>query len=291
MAGGTAKIPLLGLLAGLLIAMLAALPLSGCGAPEGDTSAPPPPAEEKDGAAPPPPPEDAAGGGSYPYEAEEPPAAGAPMPDAPPVSPPPPESQLPEFPWPPPTASASYVLPDALLKPFPTVGAVTNAILGALERGGYVERSFFRTQDGGVALVTRLERINDDGTPADKNRWPAGTQHQDSTQDLLKFLRGLFYVDPGHYRVIVFIIQDLPFTQTPDNITAGEAQAWLTTGANALPAAIAARPFDVDQGSRATALIYEFASDGTKVQVVVSSMTGKQHLEKAGLLTALDSAE
>ncbi len=64
------------------------------------------------------------------------------------------EAKLPEFPWPPPAASASYLLPAATLRGYDTVGEVTAAILSALERNGYVERSFFRTQDGGVALVT-----------------------------------------------------------------------------------------------------------------------------------------
>jgi len=41
------------------------------------------------------------------------------------------------------------------------------------------------------------------------------------------------------------------------------------------------------RGVPCTALIYEFASDGTNVHVVESRLTGKEHLEKAGLLTAL----
>jgi hypothetical protein len=48
---------------------------------------------------------------------------------------------LPEFPWPPPAASASYVLPGRLLESYRTFGDVTEAILAALEQNGYVERS------------------------------------------------------------------------------------------------------------------------------------------------------
>jgi hypothetical protein len=196
--------------------------------------------------------------------------------------------QLPEFPWPPPAASASYVLPDKLLQRYHTVGDVVEAIISALEHSGYVERSFFRTQAGGVALVTRLERINDDGSSfSETDRWPQGGQHSESTDGLFQFLQGLFYVDPGHYRVIVFVLQDLPFSQSSENITGEEARAWLTSGANVLPAEIAERPFGGTNGGHCTALIYEFASDGTKVHVVESRLTGKQHLEKAGLLTAL----
>ena len=167
---------------------------------------------------------------------------------------------------------------------FRTVGEVTGSILGALEHNGYVERSFFRTPQGGVALVTRLERINDDGSPSAEARWPAGEPHT-STRSLLDLLQGLFYVDPGHYRVIVFVAQDLPFSQSAETITAQQAQAWLTVGANVLSPEIAALPFD---GGHVTVLIYEFASDGSKVQVVTSQLTGKQHLEKAGVLAILD---
>ena len=49
----------------------------------------------------------------------------------------------PEFPWPPPAASASYVLPKNLFENRRTIGEVVAAIISALERNGYVERSFF----------------------------------------------------------------------------------------------------------------------------------------------------
>jgi hypothetical protein len=127
------------------------------------------------------------------------------------------QSSMPEFPWPPPAASASYVLPDRLFTSYRTLGDVTEAILAALEQNGYVERSFFRTAPGGVALVTRLERINDDGSPSAENeRWAAASQPLESTRSLLDLLQGLFFVDPGHYRVIVFVLQELPFSQSAE---------------------------------------------------------------------------
>ena len=133
-----------------------------------------------------------------------------------------PQLLLPEFPWPPPTASSSYVLPDNLFESRRTVGAVVAAIISALERNGYVERSFFQTEPGGIALVTRLERIKNDGSSfAERERWPPSKQTYASTNDLARFLYGLFFVDPGHYRVIVFILQDLPFSQSSKKITGG----------------------------------------------------------------------
>jgi len=215
------------------------------------------------------------------------------MPHPPPAPPPPPDgpprqAMLPQFPWPPPAASASYVLPTDLLQTHRTVGEVAAAIISALERNGYVERSFFRTEAGGVALVTRLERINDDGSSVTgSDRWWAGEKNPVSADSLVRFLRGLFFVDPGHYRVIVFVLQDLPFSQSSRETFGEEARAWLRTGANILPSEVAGRPFG--EGN-CTVLIYEFASDGSAVRVVVSRLTGKQHLEKAGVLSLLASA-
>jgi hypothetical protein len=147
-----------------------------------------------------------------------------------------------------------------------------------------VERSFFGTQAGGVALVTRLERINDDGTSArGTERWSANEWQIRSNRDLVDYLLGLFFVPSGHYRVIVFILQDLPFSQSPQTIGEGEARAWLSNGFNFLPLAIANHPFA--PGGHCTVLVYEFASDGKAVHEITSGLTGKQHLEKAGVLS------
>ena len=160
------------------------------------------------------------------------------------------------------------------------------AIISALEFNGYVERSFFQTETGGVALVTRLERINDDGSSVvGPQRWTTIVGHGGSTADLVNFLRGLFFVAPGHYRVIVFILQDLPFSQSSRTINQREATAWLMSGFNILPTSIAERPFA--PGGHCTVLVYEFASDGRTVDVITSGLTGKQHLEKAGVLSRL----
>ncbi|MGH6831658.1 MAG: hypothetical protein ACRECM_01340, partial [Methyloceanibacter sp.] len=113
-------------------------------------------------------------------------------------------------------------------------------------------------------------------------------QAHDSARSLLDFLQGLFFVDHGHYRVIVFVLQDLPFSQSAETFTAQQAHTWLASGANILAPEIAALPFT---GGHVTVLIYEFASDGTKVQVITSQLTGKQHLERAGLLAILDKIQ
>jgi tetratricopeptide (TPR) repeat protein len=193
---------------------------------------------------------------------------------------------VPFFPWPPPQPSARYVFPDAAFSRYATVGDVTSAILNALEKSGYVERSFFQTQPGGVALVTRLERIGGDGSPAPEDeRWPSGFEN--SPAGFIDFVRGLFYAKPGYYRVIVFILQETAFAPSGQDATGKDAETWLQTGAIKLPAWLANRPFGKD--STCTAMIYEFQSDGNSVKGVVSNLTGKQHLQKAGLLAALEA--
>ena len=243
-------------------------------------SAPPrePPKPTETAEVPPPPP-------AEPTPAPAPPPA--PVPTAPPTSAPGPTraETIPQFPWPPPAASATYVLPETMFDRGRTTGQVVTAIITALERKGYVERSFFTTPADGVVLVTRLERINDDGSSAaDLQRWPTLGEAARSSVGFAQFLRGLFYVDPGRYRVIVFILQDAPFRQDPDKpLTGQQARAWLRTGANVLPRELADRGYKGD----CTVLVYEFASDGTAVRVVESRLTGLQHLEKSGVLATL----
>ena len=247
----------------------AAAPMREPAKPTQTAEAPPPPASQPTPAPAPPP---------------------APVPTAPPTSAPgggPARTEaIPQFPWPPPAASATYVLPETVFESGRTTGQVVTAIITALERKGYVERSFFTTPADGVVLVTRLERINEDGSSAaDLQRWPAvGDAARSSSVGFAQFLRGLFYVDPGRYRVIVFILQDAPFRQDAQKpLTGQQARAWLRTGANVLPRELADRGYKGD----CTVLVYEFASDGTAVRVVESRLTGLQHLEKAGVLATL----
>jgi tetratricopeptide (TPR) repeat protein len=192
---------------------------------------------------------------------------------------------IPKFPWPPPAPSARYVFPQDTFSRFSTAGEVSNAILSALERSGYVERSFFQTGDGGIALVTRIEKIGNDGSPAaEAERWPAG--YDNNPASFLDFVRGLFYAKPGRYRVIVFVLQEASFRVSRETVSAQVAEEWLREGLNKLPAELASRPFGKE--STCTALIYEFAIEESSPKPVASALTGRQHLEKAGLLAFLE---
>jgi hypothetical protein len=100
------------------------------------------------------------------------------------------------------------------------------------------------------------------------------------------FVRGLFFAKPGHYRVIVFILQEESFAVSKETVTGETALGWVHGGMNKLPPLVARLAFGKD--STCTALIYEYASDGSAVRVIQSSLTGQQHLEKAGLLASLE---
>ena len=205
-----------------------------------------------------------------------------------PSPPPPSQTPIPVFELPPPKASTTYVLPANLFTDLTTLGQVASAIINALERSGYVDRSFYRTEFDGLVMVTRLERMNEDGTRlAEHERWPTKEPNIEGFGGLVQMLRGLFFLDPGRYRIFVFVVQSAPFPQTPQTATRQTAETWLLNGLNVLPPEIANRPFS---GAPCTVLVYEFASDGTEVRVVDSRLTGKQHLEKTGVLPQLAHA-
>ena len=74
---------------------------------------------------------------------------------------------LPEFPWPPPPPSATAEIRCEQLRlktRLTSFGDVDRRLSEALDANGYCERRYYAVPDG-FALVTRIEQINDDGTP------------------------------------------------------------------------------------------------------------------------------
>lgn len=218
----------------------------------------------------------------------QPPAA---MPPAamPPVAHDPPPA-MPAFPWPPPRASATQIIPLEFFVgdegQMPTLGFAAERIEAALGTAGYYERSYFHAPEG-FALATRLERINGDGTPkAGSERWLIEMTPV-SVFSPYEYLRALFTARPGYYRIIVFVVST-PFSQSPETISREAAEMWLVEGANKLPRAIAAREFTEDH--LCTALIYEFVKPSDvdlPRQLTPSRHQGREHLQKAHLWQAL----
>jgi len=196
---------------------------------------------------------------------------------------------VPEFPWPPPKASASDVIPRELLVGnvrHPTLDTVAQAIESAFRQAGYVEKSYYGVP-GGFAMASRIEQINEDGSPKESvDRWSL------ELAPLRKFSRGayltaLFRARAGYYRVIVFIVTSQPFSQSNDKVTSEDSRRWISSGLNKLPEEIGNQEYS--PAYRCTALIYEFKRTETKPAEFIepSHITGQIHLERSGLVAAL----
>jgi hypothetical protein len=197
------------------------------------------------------------------------------------------QAVIPDFPWPPPTASATYLLPlrqPSTQRPS-TFGNADSLISGALAATGYVERSYYAVPEG-FALVTRLEQINLDGTPKDlPERWSVEAPRLTSFS-LEAYMNALFLAAPGYYRVIVFIATPVRFYQVDAHVTGATAQHWLAGGLNELPKVIASLPYTDDV--TCTALIYEFRREQGKPDILVPGrLDGLTHIRRSGIASAL----
>ena len=198
---------------------------------------------------------------------------------------------FPVFPWPPPRASASVVLPtEFLIKSTDSVSHfrdVDRKLAAALDSGDYSERSYYAVPDG-FAVVTRLEQIDPDGTPKrSPDRWTSEVRPL-AKFSLSAYFKALFKANPGFYRIIVFVVTSQSFSQSTTAVSREDSELWLSTGLNTLPAALGEREFT--EGHRCTALIYEFKQPGSGVRArldLPSDLPGRTHLEKASLWDAL----
>ncbi|MEO8409599.1 MAG: hypothetical protein ABI478_03445 [Propionivibrio sp.] len=199
--------------------------------------------------------------------------------------------KLPEFPFPPPDSSARLLIPNALLtgdNPAPTFGSVATRMQGALVGNGYATLSYFAVP-GGFALVTQLERINADATPAAEQRWNVAVAPVSlKSFSLEAYLRALLQKDAGYFRVIAFVFTDEPFSSSGQQVPVDEAMQWIDSGANTLPHEVATRPYAA--AMVCTALVYEFEihTHGASAELrKPSPHDGADHLRASGILTSL----
>jgi hypothetical protein len=208
-------------------------------------------------------------------------------------------ASIPEFKIPPPLASALQEVPRELLtggEAAPRLGNAEAALNGAFTKRHYSEKKYYALRDdsgsrNGFALASSIERINPDGSTNEEDRW---------VQDLppikkfsiADYVAALFRARPGRFRVIVFVLTDKPLTQNTDaRVSSDEAKLWTKKGAESLPKEIAEMGYTSDY--KCTALIYEFKTfAGSKPEFVEpSEITGEMHLEKSGILAALQQPE
>lgn len=118
---------------------------------------------------------------------------------------------IPTFPWPPPEPSARAILPDRLqptrTSPPLNLLMVADRLEHALQEAGYGERGFY-SAPGGFALVTRLERIQEDGRPASQRFLPPGEREPFTLANSFERLFGA--APAGRYRLITLVVTDQP---------------------------------------------------------------------------------
>jgi hypothetical protein len=200
-------------------------------------------------------------------------------------------ARYPAFPWPPPRPSASAEISRALLRTSTgdpaTLGDVDRRLSAALLAAGYESVQYFTVPDG-FAVLTRIEHMEPDGRAGDP-RWLTGSapQRWQSVFSLQPLLRAIGLAPPGYYRVIALLVTPHPFTRTGDRLNASEMRVLFDAGLNRLPPALADRPYTDDIAT--TALVYEFER-GPRERTRLNDpglITGREHLERSGLLDAL----
>jgi hypothetical protein len=197
----------------------------------------------------------------------------------------------------PPRASARTFL--ALKTQAATLADSARILEQTLRQAGYGEQAWYlvsldQTEVSGFAVITRLERINPDGSPIQENRFSQEFERPRPTT-LLEWLRGAVVSAPkGRYRVFAFYvtIRAVPqrTTDTDEKLKLEATDSLFVTGArspdsfqilNTLPT-FSPNLFR----SVIVAYVYEFQrSSGNRPAQFVqnSSQSAEQHLRAAGL--------
>jgi len=198
-------------------------------------------------------------------------------------------SRLPDFSWPPPAPTERVVLQrkQMLASPapaHPSLADVGDHLIAALQAAGYSEYSVYAVP-GGFAIVTRLERVEADGTPS-----AAALRFQAPDAAASGGLGRLFGSPKGYYRQIVLIANAdiIPPGAAPGPQTAADL---LQGGASRLTAGY--RKTRLTDDYQVAALIYEYqkaGADGGLKGLTVGHNDALTNLARSGVYPALASA-
>ncbi|WYD81907.1 MAG: ankyrin repeat domain-containing protein [Candidatus Electrothrix gigas] len=197
---------------------------------------------------------------------------------------------IPSFPWYPPKPTALTEIPTELLLRADgrktTLKDVSKKLKAAFDAEGYSEKQYYQVPKG-FALVSRLEQFFPDGTSKEEpDRWAADFRPP-KVFSLASYIKAIFTAKPSRYRIVAFIVTSEHFKRQ-GRVNREEAMAWLDKGMVVLPKSIGEQPYTDEH--YCTALIYEFElpENGKKALFKTSSnLTGKDHLQKSNLWTAL----
>ena len=199
---------------------------------------------------------------------------------------------LPTF-WPPPDPSTQQKIPRELFvpenAPAQTWASVARRLEQALTENGYSNPGYYAVPQG-FALVSQLERINPDATPAPANvRWKIKVDPVSITSfNLAAYLRALMGKETGYFRVIAFVFTPVPITTSGSGADIKDAESWVSKGGPRLPKALARQTYGEEM--IATALVYEFEISRRGELARLSKPAkhnAQQHLQAAKILQAL----
>jgi len=186
--------------------------------------------------------------------------------------------------WRPPSASAEIDVTQPLFvyhRSPAALGDANRVLQNALRADGYDTMRYLAVPNG-FALVTQIEQIDASGDAMPGHlRWPiAATKMGFFHFSVAGYLRALFTENAGHYRVLMFIVTDYPFTQAERHISFDETTAWVNKGTSVLPREISNKPWTRD--TACTALVYEFVRrDGRDPTLVIpGAIAARKHLQR-----------
>jgi hypothetical protein len=207
---------------------------------------------------------------------------------------------LPKFSWPPWLPTDEYGINFGARK---SMGEVADYLSNALDRVGYSDHYAFSTVPGsggvpvgGFAIVTDPEQILQDGRSVPAiGRWQDRLPRAGEV-DFISFIRGLINAPEGRYRVIVFLVTDAPRSRSYNTLVGDLPLRELTrcgatkmTDLTAEMRMLRERP--VNNKTDIRALVYEFKkqAEGQPIRFLKPGLSAQQHLEQAGIMTALVS--
>lgn len=190
----------------------------------------------------------------------------------------------PLFPWPPPLPSTKTEIPASVFKSCGTLEDVYEILSAALQRNGYSDNSYFlvpASDKNGFALATQLEQIDLDGVPKkDPNRW--NTSLMSNKYVGWEYIAATLLPNPGFFRVIVFIVTDVPFVPKPIKVDQETAQSWLYEGSSGFPEQL--KEVGFNNSFKVFALVYEYEQKNAKSDAFLinpSKYNAQAHLSKS----------
>ena len=178
------------------------------------------------------------------------------------------------------------MLPKTHFSNCKTLEDVDSRLSKALDNCGYARKSYFFVPNG-FALVTQLERIDEDGTSKpERERW--ADEIPPTRFTISAYIYRLFHAVPGYYRTIVFLVSDEIHSFSKEKANKDQVETWLNAGTNVLPPDTRKLPINTNYSYEV--LIYEFKKNETESEakvLVPSNLSGRTHVTKSRILANL----